>query len=107
VFGFLFSTGLVAVDGADRLIEQSHFRDYGGDAAADLPDLPAGGWTGGPYYVTALSSRNRLHRLEQRRATSQDLKTGFLVGATPRAQQVAILFGALASASCWGRSCSS
>lgn len=31
-------------------------------------------------------------------ATSQDLKTGFLVGATPRSQQIAILFGALISA---------
>ena len=30
--------------------------------------------------------------------TSQDLKTGYLVGATPRAQQIAILVGALASA---------
>ena len=30
--------------------------------------------------------------------TSQDLKTGFLVGATPRYQQIAILIGALASA---------
>jgi uncharacterized oligopeptide transporter (OPT) family protein len=30
--------------------------------------------------------------------TSQDLKTGFLVGSTPRAQQIAILFGSLASA---------
>lgn len=30
--------------------------------------------------------------------TSQDLKTGFLVGATPRAQQIAILIGALTSA---------
>ena len=30
--------------------------------------------------------------------TSQDLKTGFLVGATPRAQQLAILVGALTSA---------
>jgi hypothetical protein len=30
--------------------------------------------------------------------TSQDLKTGFLVGATPRSQQVALLIGALASA---------
>ena len=30
--------------------------------------------------------------------TSQDLKTGFLVGATPRRQQIAILVGALASA---------
>jgi putative OPT family oligopeptide transporter len=30
--------------------------------------------------------------------TSQDLKTGYLVGATPRAQQLAILVGALTSA---------
>jgi OPT oligopeptide transporter protein len=30
--------------------------------------------------------------------TSQDLKTGFLVGATPRRQQIAILVGALGSA---------
>ena len=28
--------------------------------------------------------------------TSQDLKTGFLVGSTPKAQQIAILVGALA-----------
>ena len=31
-------------------------------------------------------------------ATSQDLKTGFLLGATPRYQQIAILIGASASA---------
>ncbi len=31
-------------------------------------------------------------------STSQDLKTGYLVGSTPRAQQIAILIGALASA---------
>src|SRR5437764_14654282 len=30
--------------------------------------------------------------------TSQDLKTGYLVGATPKYQQYAILFGALTSA---------
>ena len=30
--------------------------------------------------------------------TSQDLKTGFLIGGTPRAQQIGILFGALTSA---------
>ncbi|MGD9720478.1 MAG: OPT family oligopeptide transporter [Pirellulales bacterium] len=30
--------------------------------------------------------------------TSQDLKTGYLVGATPRSQQIAILIGALTSA---------
>ena len=31
-------------------------------------------------------------------ATSQDLKTGFLVGATPRRQQIAIVVGAVTSA---------
>ena len=31
-------------------------------------------------------------------STSQDLKTGYLVGGTPRAQQIAILVGAFASA---------
>ena len=31
-------------------------------------------------------------------ATSQDLKTGYLVGATPRAQQLALFVGAVASA---------
>src|SRR5438093_8001163 len=30
--------------------------------------------------------------------TSQDLKTGFLVGATPKRQQIAILIGAIGSA---------
>jgi putative OPT family oligopeptide transporter len=31
-------------------------------------------------------------------ATSQDLKTGYLIGATPRAQQMALFVGAIASA---------
>jgi len=31
-------------------------------------------------------------------ATSQDLKTGFLVGATPRSQQISLFVGAIASA---------
>jgi putative OPT family oligopeptide transporter len=31
-------------------------------------------------------------------ATSQDLKTGYLVGATPRAQQISLFVGAIASA---------
>ena len=30
-------------------------------------------------------------------ATSQDLKTGFLVGATPRAQQIGLLIGVVAA----------
>jgi len=57
------------------------------------------GWTGGQYYVTALSVGAIVCIASSNAGTiSQDLKTGFLVGATPRLQQYAILAGALASA---------
>jgi len=57
------------------------------------------GWTGGPYYVTALSVGAIVCIASSNAgSTSQDLKTGFLIGATPRLQQIAILVGALASA---------
>src|SRR6266704_32119 len=57
------------------------------------------GWSGGQYYVTALSVGAIVCiAASNAGATSQDLKTGFLVGATPRLQQLAILAGALASA---------
>jgi putative OPT family oligopeptide transporter len=57
------------------------------------------GWTGPSYYVTALSIGAIVCiAASNGGTTSQDLKTGFLIGATPRHQQVAILFGALASA---------
>jgi putative OPT family oligopeptide transporter len=57
------------------------------------------GWTGRPYYVTALSVGAIVCiAASNGGTTSQDLKTGFLVGATPRLQQVSILVGALASA---------
>src|SRR5713101_6911845 len=57
------------------------------------------GWTGGTYYVTALSVGAIVCIASSNAgATSQDLKTGFLIGATPRLQQIAILIGATASA---------
>src|SRR5687767_274860 len=57
------------------------------------------GWTGPPYYVTAPSIGAIVCiAASNGGTTSQDLKTGFLVGATPRHQQVAILIGALISA---------
>ncbi|MGZ5455175.1 MAG: OPT family oligopeptide transporter, partial [Thermoanaerobaculia bacterium] len=57
------------------------------------------GWTGSNYFVTALSIGAIVCIASSNGGTtSQDLKTGFLVGATPRHQQVAILVGALASA---------
>lgn len=57
------------------------------------------GWTGGTHYVMALSVGAIVCIASSNGGTtSQDLKTGYLIGATPRLQQVAILVGALASA---------
>jgi putative OPT family oligopeptide transporter len=57
------------------------------------------GWDKPAYYVTALSVGAIVCIASSNGGTtSQDLKTGFLVGGTPRLQQIAILFGALASA---------
>ena len=58
------------------------------------------GWTtADPYFVTALSIGGIVCiAASNGGTTSQDLKTGFLVGSTPRNQQIAILVGALASA---------
>jgi putative OPT family oligopeptide transporter len=57
------------------------------------------GWTAPPYFVTALSIGGIVCiAASNGGTTSQDLKTGFLVGATPKFQQVAILIGALTSA---------
>lgn len=57
------------------------------------------GWTGSNYYVTALSIGAIVCiAASNGGTTSQDLKTGYLVGSTPRAQQIAILVGAFVSA---------
>lgn len=57
------------------------------------------GWTGGTHYVTALSVGAIVCiAASNGGTTSQDLKTGYLIGATPRLQQMSILIGALASA---------
>ena len=58
------------------------------------------GWTApNPYFITALSIGGIVCiAASNGGTTSQDLKTGFLVGSTPRNQQIAIIFGALASA---------
>lgn len=55
-------------------------------------------WTGSNYYVTALSIGAIVCIASSNGGTtSQDLKTGYLVGGTPSKQQIAILIGALAS----------
>ena len=57
------------------------------------------GWTGSAYYVTALSVGAIVCIASSNGgSTSQDLKTGYILGATPKYLQVAILFGSFASA---------
>ncbi len=57
------------------------------------------GWTGGIYYVTALSVGGIVCiAASNGGSTSQSLKSGYLLGATPRFQQIAILAGSAASA---------
>ena len=57
------------------------------------------GWTGVPYKEMALSTAALVCvAASNGGTTSQDLKTGFLVGATPKNQQMAIMVGVLTSA---------
>ncbi len=57
------------------------------------------GWVSAPYKVTALSVAAIVCiAASNGGTTSQDLKTGYLVGATPSRQQIAILVGSLSSA---------
>jgi putative OPT family oligopeptide transporter len=57
------------------------------------------GWTKPAFYVTALSVGGIVCvAASNGGSTSQDLKTGFLLGATPKYQQIAIMFGSAASA---------
>ena len=57
------------------------------------------GWTGVDHRVQAISIAAVVAVATANAGnTSQDLKTGFLVGSTPRKQQIAILIGALGSA---------
>ncbi len=57
------------------------------------------GWTSPAYSLAALSIAGIVCVASSNGGTtSQDLKTGYLVGATPSKQQIAILVGALTSA---------
>jgi putative OPT family oligopeptide transporter len=99
VFGFLFSTVSSRLTGEVG----SSSNPISGMAVATLLFtcliFLVMGWTGGQYYVTALSVGAIVCiAASNAGTTSQDLKTGFLVGSTPRLQQYAILAGALASA---------
>jgi putative OPT family oligopeptide transporter len=61
------------------------------------------GWTGSAYEPMALVVGGMVCiAAANGGATSQDLKTGYLVGATPRAQQISLFVGAIASAAVIG-----
>jgi putative OPT family oligopeptide transporter len=61
--------------------------------------FPDGGWVGKGARLTALSIAAIVCiAASNGGTTSQDLKTGYLVGATPRHQQIGLLIGALSSA---------
>jgi len=61
------------------------------------------GWTGDVYQPMALCVGGMVCiAAANAGATSQDLKTGFLVGATPRYQQIGLMIGAIAAAAVIG-----
>ena len=100
LFGFLFvtvSSRLTGEIGSSSNPISGHDR---GHAAVDLPDLPGLlGWTEPPDRLMALSVAAVVCVASSNGGTtSQDLKTGYLVGATPKYQQLAILVGSVTSA---------
>jgi putative OPT family oligopeptide transporter len=98
VFGFLFVTVSSRIVG---LIGSSS-NPISGMAIATLMATCAvflvAGWTGGNYAALALTIGGVVCvAAANAGGTSQDLKTGFLVGATPWKQQVALMIGVMAS----------
>ncbi len=99
IFGFFFATVSSRVTGQ---IGSSANPISGMTIAALLGTcliFVAVGWTGVDHRVQAISIAAVVAVATANAGnTSQDLKTGFLVGSTPRRQQIAILVGALGSA---------
>jgi putative OPT family oligopeptide transporter len=98
VFGFLFVTVSSRICG---LIGSSS-NPISGMAIATLMATCAMflvvGWTRGSYAVLALTIGGVVCiAAANGGGTSQDLKTGYLVGATPSKQQIALIIGAMAS----------
>jgi len=99
VFGFIFVTVSSRIVG----IIGSSSNPISGMTIATLMATAmvfiALGWTGRGYEAMALVVGGMVCiAAANGGATSQDLKTGFLVGATPRAQQISLFVGAVVSA---------
>src|SRR6202163_2876825 len=96
VFGFLFVTVSCRICG---LIGTSS-NPVSGMTIATLMATCAmflvAGWTGGAYAALAITIGGVVAiAAANAGATSQDLKTGFLVGATPQRQQIGLIVGVL------------
>ncbi|MBI3662057.1 MAG: oligopeptide transporter, OPT family [Acidobacteria bacterium] len=98
IFGFLFVTVSSRICG---LIGTSANPVSGMTIAtlmATCAMFLAMGWTGGAYAALALTIGGAVCiAAANAGATSQDLKTGYLVGATPQRQQVGLVIGVMAS----------
>ena len=98
VFGFLFVTVSSRIVG----LIGSSANPISGMTIATLMATCAifllAGWRGGPYAALAISIGGLVCIASANAgATSQDLKTGFLVGATPWKQQIGLMVGVMAS----------
>lgn len=98
VFGFLFVTVSSRICG---LIGTSANPVSGMTIAtlmATCAMFLAAGWTGGAYAALALTIGGVVCiAAANAGATSQDLKTGYLVGATPAQQQIGLIIGVMVS----------
>lgn len=98
VFGFLFVTVSSRIVG----LIGSSANPVSGMTIATLMATCAlflvAGWTGGAYSALAITIGGVVCvAAANAGATSQDLKTGFLVGATPAKQQIGLMVGVMAS----------
>ena len=98
VFGFLFSVVSARITG---LVGSSSCPLSGMTIAVVIGScliFLAVGWTGAKYsYLALVVAAVVCIAISNAGTTAQDLKTGYLVGSTPRAQQAAILAGVLTS----------
>lgn len=103
VFGFLFSVVSARITG----IVGSSSSPLSGMTIAVLMGtcliFLAVGWTGQEYtYLALVIGATVCITISNAGTTAQDLKTGHLLGATPKAQQLAILIGVVTSAAVVG-----
>jgi uncharacterized oligopeptide transporter (OPT) family protein len=98
VFGFLFSVVSARITG---LVGSSSCPLSGMTIAVVIGScliFLAVGWTGAGYsYLALVVAAVVCIAISNAGTTAQDLKTGYLVGSTPRSQQAAILAGVLTS----------